>query len=40
MLRVHDVAATADYLTVAAALSGELQVDPGLHLPEALRRTQ
>jgi dihydropteroate synthase len=40
MLRVHDVAATADYLTVAGALSGKLEVDPDLHLPEALRRTQ
>ena len=38
ILRVHDVAATADFLRVRAALRGELDVSDGLHLPEALRR--
>ena len=38
IVRVHDVAATADFLTVRAALRGEIDVRPDLHLPEALRR--
>ncbi|MGH8999337.1 MAG: dihydropteroate synthase [Acidimicrobiia bacterium] len=38
ILRVHDVAAVADYLAVRRALRGEVEVDPGLRLPEALRR--
>ena len=38
LLRVHDVAAAADFLAVAAALRGEAVVDPGLVLPDALRR--
>lgn len=38
MARVHDVAAAADHLTVRAALSGQLEVDPGLSLAEGLRR--
>ena len=38
ILRVHDVAAVADYLQVRAALAGEVKVPAGLHLPEALRR--
>ena len=38
ILRVHDVAATVDFLTVRAALAGELAVDPQLRLPEELRR--
>ena len=38
ILRVHDVAAVADYLQVRAALAGELRVPANLHLPEALRR--
>jgi dihydropteroate synthase len=36
--RVHDVAAAADFLTVRAALSGELAVDAELALAEGLRR--
>jgi hypothetical protein len=32
------VAATVDYLVVRAALRGEVDVDPALRLPEALRR--
>jgi dihydropteroate synthase len=40
MLRVHDVAATADYLAVTAALSAEAPVDPALRLVEELRREQ
>ncbi|MGH8990095.1 MAG: dihydropteroate synthase [Acidimicrobiia bacterium] len=38
ILRVHDVAATADFLRVRAALQGELEVDADLRLPDALRR--
>src|SRR3954471_16719477 len=38
IVRVHDVAATVDYLTVRAALAGERPVDPQLRLPDALRR--
>jgi dihydropteroate synthase len=38
IVRVHDVAATVDYLTVRAALAGEQPVDPGLRLPDELRR--
>lgn len=38
IVRVHDVAATVDYLTVRAALCGETVVDPDLRLPEQLRR--
>ncbi len=37
ILRVHDVAATRDLLTVLDALTGALAVDPGLALPEHLR---
>jgi dihydropteroate synthase len=40
VLRVHDVAAVADYLAVRAALRGEAEVPPGLHLPERLRREE
>jgi dihydropteroate synthase len=40
MLRVHDVAATADFLAVRAALNGELDVDPGLRVDDALRWDQ
>jgi len=39
ILRVHDVAATADYLAVRAALRGEAEVDPDLRLDPGLRRT-
>jgi dihydropteroate synthase len=38
LLRVHDVAAAADFLAVRAALRGETPVDPGLQLAEGLRR--
>lgn len=38
MLRVHDVAATADFLTVHSALVAELQVETSLRLAEDLRR--
>lgn len=37
IMRVHDVAAALDYLTVRAALRGELPVDPALTLSETLR---
>jgi len=40
LLRIHDVAATADFLTVRAALSGELSTDPALRVPDALRWAQ
>jgi dihydropteroate synthase len=38
ILRVHDVAATADFLAVRAALEGEAEVEPGLRIDEAIRR--
>jgi len=38
IVRVHDVAATVDYLTVRAAVVGETDVDPELRLREELRR--
>ena len=38
ILRVHDVAETADFLAVRVALSGESEVDPALSLAEGLRR--
>jgi dihydropteroate synthase len=38
ILRVHDVAATVDFLRVRAALRGEVEVGEALRLPEALRR--
>jgi dihydropteroate synthase len=40
ILRVHDVAAAADYLTVTAALEGSREVPSDLHLAEDLRRSQ
>ena len=40
LLRVHDVAAAADFLTVRAALRRELEVDPELQLADELRREQ
>jgi dihydropteroate synthase len=40
VLRVHDVAATVEFLTVAAALRGELSVAPDLRLPDELRWEQ
>ena len=38
IVRVHDVAATVDFLTVRAALAGERPVDPDLRLADELRR--
>jgi dihydropteroate synthase len=38
LLRVHDVAAAADFLAVRAALRGEAPVAPDLELAEGLRR--
>jgi dihydropteroate synthase len=38
VLRVHDVAAVADYLAVRSALTGEAAVDPELRLGADLRR--
>ncbi len=38
MLRVHDVAAVAEFLAVQAALEGERELDPELRLSEELRR--
>jgi dihydropteroate synthase len=40
VLRVHDVAAAADFLAVRAALRGELEVDPALALDEAIRHAR
>jgi dihydropteroate synthase len=40
VLRVHDVALTAEFLRVRAALRGELEVDPGLALDESLRHAR
>jgi dihydropteroate synthase len=40
ILRVHDVAEAVDFMTVRAVLDGTLELDPGLGLPEGLRREQ
>lgn len=40
VLRVHDVAASSDFLGVRAALRSELEVDSGLRVPDALRWAQ
>lgn len=40
ILRVHDVAAVADYLAVRAALEGLVEVDPSLRLVDELRWEQ
>jgi dihydropteroate synthase len=40
ILRVHDVAATADFLTVRAALRGEAAVDEQLMLDDAIRHAR
>lgn len=40
VLRVHDVAQTADYLRVRAALRGELDVERGLMLDDAIRHAR
>jgi dihydropteroate synthase len=40
VLRVHDVAATADYLAVAGALDARSELDSSLRLADELRREQ
>ena len=40
ILRVHDVAAAADFLTVRAALRGEVTTDPGLALSDEIRHSR
>ncbi|HEV2059416.1 MAG TPA: dihydropteroate synthase [Solirubrobacteraceae bacterium] len=40
ILRVHDVAAAADFLTVRAALRGERTVDPRLALTDEIRHSR
>ncbi len=40
VLRVHDVAATADFLAVRDVLAGRRKVDPALRVPEELAREQ
>jgi dihydropteroate synthase len=40
VLRVHDVAATADFVAGQTALMAEAEVDPSLRLAEELRREQ
>lgn len=40
ILRVHDVAAVADFLAVRAALDGQERLDPGLRLADELRWEQ
>jgi dihydropteroate synthase len=40
VLRVHDVAAVADFLAVRAALSGESEVDPSLRVADEVRWEQ
>lgn len=40
LVRIHDVGAAADFLSVRAALTGDVEVDSELRVPEALRRTR
>ncbi len=40
VLRVHDVAAAADFLAVRAALRGDVEVDAGLALSDAIRHAR
>jgi dihydropteroate synthase len=40
LLRVHDVAATRDFLTVRAALRGDVSIPPDLLLADHLRRAE
>lgn len=40
ILRVHDVAATADFLAVRAALRGDVAIDPQLALDDAIRHAR
>lgn len=37
VLRLHDVGAAAEFLTVRAALSGAVEIDPALAVPDVLR---
>jgi len=37
VMRLHDIAAAADFLTVQAALRGDLEVDRALEIPDSLR---
>jgi len=40
VLRLHDIASAADFLTVRAALRGEVEVAPALQIPDSLRWAQ
>jgi dihydropteroate synthase len=40
VLRLHDIASAADFLTVRAALRGEVEVAPTLQIPDSLRWAQ
>ena len=40
IVRLHDVAEAADFLAVRAVLAGGRELDPGLVVPEGLRREQ
>ncbi len=40
MIRVHDVAQTADFISVRAVLAGEDELDPAQRLRDALRWEQ
>ena len=40
VLRVHDVAATADFLAIGDVLAGRREVDPALRVPDELAREQ
>ena len=40
ILRLHDVAAAHDFLVVSRALAGRTPIDPGLRLPDRLRRAR
>lgn len=40
VVRVHDVAAATDFLAVRDALSGDVEVEEDLRLPDALRREE
>jgi dihydropteroate synthase len=40
VLRIHDVADAADFLAVAGALGGEVEVDPALRLSDGVRWDQ
>ncbi len=40
VLRLHDVGAAREFLTVLGALAGSVEVDPGLKVPDTLRWAQ